>query len=61
MDVAGELREPQVEEPMQLALAIAEVLTQAIPVAQPFAQLLGGRIGQATGRRPFLRGKPRDA
>lgn len=46
---------------MELALPIAEVLAQPIPIPQQFAQLLGGRVGQPTGRRPLLGGEPRDA
>ena len=59
--VAGEFGEAEIDQAMQLAHAIAEVLQQPLAQAHELAQLLGRRIGQAGGRRALLGGEAGDA
>src|SRR5260370_31855724 len=54
LNVTGELRKAEVDQTVELADAIAEVLDQAIPKPDELAQLLGGRVGQAGGRGTLL-------
>lgn len=56
-DVARELREAEVHEPVELAHAVAEVLDQALPQPDQLAQLFGGGVGQAPRRGALLRGE----
>ena len=60
-DVAGELGEAEIDQAVQLAHAIAEVLQQPVAQAHQLAQLLGGRVGQAGGRGTLLGGEAGDA
>ena len=61
VDVASEFREAQIDQAMQLAHAIAEVLQQPLAQVHQLAQLLGYGVGNASARRPFLRCEPGDA
>lgn len=57
---AGELGEGQIDRPVQLAHAVAEVLHESIAQADKLAQLERGLIGQGRGRGPFLLGEASD-
>jgi hypothetical protein len=59
-DVAGEFRDPELDEAMQPAQSATEVLHQAMAKADELAQLLGGGVGQARRRRALLRGEAGD-
>ena len=53
-DVARELREAEIDEPVQLTDAVVEVLAQPVAVTDQFAQALGGLVVQPGRRRAFL-------
>jgi hypothetical protein len=53
-DIAGEPREAEVDEPVELPHPVAEVLDQAIAKPDEFAQLLGSTVGPPGGGRPLL-------
>ena len=59
--VAGEFGEAEVDQAMQLAHAITEILQQPLAQTHPRAQLVGGRIGQLCGQWVFLGGEAGDA
>jgi hypothetical protein len=53
-DVAPELREPQVEQAMQLSDAVPDVLHEAVAQVDELAQLVGGPVGEGRGGGLFL-------
>jgi hypothetical protein len=58
--MAGELRKPEIHEPVQLPHPVPKVLPQTIAEPDQLAQLLRRLIRQPAGRRPFLRGEARN-
>jgi hypothetical protein len=58
--MAGELRKPEINEPVQLPHPVPKVLPQTIAEPDQLAQLLRRLIRQPAGRRPFLRGEARN-
>ena len=57
MDVAGEFGKAEIDQAVELAQPIAEVLQQPLAQANQFAQLLGGGVGQRRGRGCFWAAK----
>jgi hypothetical protein len=58
--MAGELRKPEIHQPVRLPHPIPEVLPQPIAEAHELAQFLRRAIGQPAGRWALLRGEARD-
>ena len=59
--MARELGEAEVDEPVQLAQAVADVLHQTIAQPDQLTQLLCGAVGQPRRGGAFLGGEARDA
>jgi hypothetical protein len=60
-DVAGEFREDEVDQAMQLAHAVVEVLAQPVAVADQFAQALGDLVVHPGRRRALLEAETGEA
>jgi hypothetical protein len=60
-DVAGELGEAEIDEAVELADAVVEVLAEAVAVADQFAQGLGDLVVQADGCGALLEGEAGEA
>ena len=60
-DVAGELGESEIDQAMELAHSVVEVLPEAVAVADQLAECLGDLIVQTSGSRPFLESQAREA
>lgn len=58
--MARKFRKAQIDDPMQLPDAIAEILLQAHAQADQLAQIVGGDIGERRGGRMLLMSKARD-
>ena len=58
--MTGELRKPEIHQPVQLPHPVPKVLAQPIAEPHQLAQFLRRSIGQPAGWRPLLRGEPRD-
>ena len=60
-DVAGELREAEIDQAVELAHAVVEILAQPVAVPDQLAQGLGDRVVQVGGRRALLEGEAGEA
>ena len=60
-DIAGELGEAEIDQAMQLADAIVEVLAQPVAVTHEFAQGLGDVVVQMGGFGALLEGEAGEA
>jgi hypothetical protein len=56
-DIAGELGEPEIDQPVQLTHPVVEVLAQPVAVADELAQALGGLVVQPGGDGALLEGE----
>ena len=56
--MTGEFGEAEIDQAVELANPVVEVLTQPVSMADKFAQALGRRIVQLRGRGTLLEGQP---